>query len=57
MATREQLNAQIEELRAALDRRADDTMRKLITSPWTAMYVLLYTAACFGFGFLIGSGG
>lgn len=57
MSTKEQLEAQVTGLQEALDKVADAQVRKVLTSPWTAMYVALYTAAVFGVGYLMGGGG
>ena len=56
MATHAQMKAEIKELRDALDRAADKPLRKVFFSKYSIFYVLVYTVAVGGFGFLLGSG-
>jgi len=60
MTTKAELEAQakaaIAEQVSNIDAAVDARLVKVLTSPYTLMYVVLYTAACFGLGLLIGKG-
>lgn len=55
--TKEQLEAQITELRDALDTAADKPLRKVFFSKYSGFYILIYTVVIGVIGFLIGRGG
>ena len=57
MSTKEQLEAQITELRDALDTAADKPLRKVFFSKYSGFYILIYTVVIGVIGFLIGRGG
>ena len=56
MATKEQLESQIAEMVGAVDRAVDARLARVITSPYTIVIFLVYSALLLGAGFIVGRG-
>ena len=56
MATKEQLESQIAEMVGAVDRAVDARLSRVITSPYTIVIFLVYSALLLGAGFIVGRG-
>ena len=56
MATKEQLESQIAEMVGAVDRAVDARLSRVITSPYTILLFIAYSALLLGVGFIVGRG-